>query len=858
MTRIIPILMLITSALFIFPIIGYSLPDNRDGEYDTFKVEEGRNINLFYQKDDLSCHIVLTNEFKPKVVVAFPQGNSGAAIFFDENWVENNGLKMEPIGFPEKVLLENGMIGVKFKIRLNKGKSLIKSLYLESIRYLRDLDYPEESKKRIEKVRLFSQKAKIPEQGRVFPEVKILRNRIDASRITLTGKNHYRLILESSDSDFASQNGGRILLKAQNGDQTTLQIIACCDYENLKPYSVNEILNDGVNEFIERMRKANTPTAERLAEAFRALKFLSYQDKMLAGSWRFLTYFGRDTLLTTLLMKDCFKPQIIQNAIRAVLDRISDTGDVAHEEDIGCQAIYRNIDSWLEIDGKIETEAAFARKPQRISSALKKFSPPSACLSELDKPVYDYKMVDDDFLLPIAVREYLDEKGFRKSEKQKFLFSKNLRGESNLISILRNVEFCLESAIPFASNCEYSKLIKIRHPFVGDWRDSNMGLGYGKYSGNVNVDLVLASLKSIKRILSGEIFSKKQIVWLSGTYNFKEVLKCSQNAEILDNFIEKWGKSAEIYKVNLSVDELRESLKKLFEGNYFGKPEKDYFLSELLSNGTNLSNFLFQGRVPQDLSKGLTFYALSLMENGSPVKVINSDFGFRLFLGDPSEEEIRSFLNLIKIPFPLGLKTSAGILVSNPLFSGSDELINQMNRNGYHGTVIWSWQQAMIQKGLMKQIKRFIVKPGNEKLVKEMFGVLEEIENSEKNCGKLINSELWTYEVIPGTISEMKKKVTQKAQVETEEKLNENWDRKPQYVLDKTFDNKEKATQSDGSFLKSKFVDCLGKPVKLVPTPFGAKAEAQTEANPVQLWSTVSISVLKEREEIKKLMEGLK
>jgi hypothetical protein len=45
------------------------------------------------------------------------------------------------------------------------------------------------------------------------------------------------------------------------------------------------------------------------------------------------------------------------------------------------------------------------------------------------------------------------------------------------------------------------------------------------------------------------------------------------------------------------------------------------------------------------------------------------------------------------------------MLVANPSFSGP-ELRARLNRNAYHGTVIWSWQQALFAAGLARQLSR--------------------------------------------------------------------------------------------------------------------------------------------------------
>ena len=52
---------------------------------------------------------------------------------------------------------------------------------------------------------------------------------------------------------------------------------------------------------IELESVLKTPAQDKLSVSAKVLVFLSYQEKLLAGSWRFATYFGRDTLMALLV-----------------------------------------------------------------------------------------------------------------------------------------------------------------------------------------------------------------------------------------------------------------------------------------------------------------------------------------------------------------------------------------------------------------------------------------------------------------------------------------------------------------------------------------------------------------------------
>ena len=84
------------------------------------------------------------------------------------------------------------------------------------------------------------------------------------------------------------------------------------NYTQLIQLNTSAILND------ESQSNATTNTT---SQNVRDLSFLTYSDKMLAGTWRFLTYFGRDTMIAMLLMKNRLSPLALEAGIGAVLER---------------------------------------------------------------------------------------------------------------------------------------------------------------------------------------------------------------------------------------------------------------------------------------------------------------------------------------------------------------------------------------------------------------------------------------------------------------------------------------------------------------------------------------------------------
>jgi hypothetical protein len=99
------------------------------------------------------------------------------------------------------------------------------------------------------------------------------------------------------------------------------------------------------------------------------------------------------------------------------------------------------------------------------------------------------------------------------------------------------------------------------------------------------------------------------------------------------------------------------------------------------------------------------YHALSIDGAGKPIPVMHSDAGFVLFFTDPAAEYLDSVAREILRPFPAGLRTAVGLVVANPVF-GNASVRSEFTRADYHGTVVWSWQQALMAAGLERQLAR--------------------------------------------------------------------------------------------------------------------------------------------------------
>jgi len=108
----------------------------------------------------------------------------------------------------------------------------------------------------------------------------------------------------------------------------TYNFSASFDYPQLIQLSATEVLNQRSQDLVSQQ-----------PDQAQSLSFLSYSEKLLAGAWRFLTYFGRDSMISLLLLEPVLSEGddgAVEAVIGAVLERIIRTdGSVCHEETIG-------------------------------------------------------------------------------------------------------------------------------------------------------------------------------------------------------------------------------------------------------------------------------------------------------------------------------------------------------------------------------------------------------------------------------------------------------------------------------------------------------------------------------------------
>jgi hypothetical protein len=597
---------------------------------------DGPFDNYFYSDCQSSSHVIVTsprvgddlNFIKPRLLIAWPAGNSGALAMFEPS---------------------NGQAGT-LTMNMEKGTANTLSPIYET-------DVGAIPRVGVSGTITFNDSAILATP--VLGSIRAMRDYAEGGGIDQTFQNSFGFGENSDGSGsinrtwfdgattttikFSPLNGAQKVTVHVGAAWTLLfgagsyRFEASYNYPQLDQLSSQEVLTEAAGSLI-----AQNP------DLTGSLAFLSYSSKLLAGTWRFLTYFGRDSMISMLLMQSILSDEAIEAVIGAVIERIDrQDGTVCHEEVLGDYATYLN------------------RKDGITSNS----------------PRCDYKMIDTDFMLPIAMQRYFVDTPSGQQRKETFFgktatfLTANSGAKYSSLSQI-TAEKIMRIAAPFAKSQTKANLIHLRDgQGVGEWRDSGNGLGGGHTPYDVNTALVPAGLRAIAALSRAGFFpthsdwrdtaDQYAQIWEDETLPFFEVTVPKADAKArVQSYVSGAGLS-----VPANVDSIQDDIK---------------------------------------------FYGLAVdgsFNSGNAIPVMNTDDSFRhFFLNSTNQTQLSSFLDQsadhILQPFPVGLSTGVGLVVANPAYANDAGYAAGFSQRDYHGTVVWSFQLAMMAAGLGKQLGR--------------------------------------------------------------------------------------------------------------------------------------------------------
>jgi hypothetical protein len=613
-----------------------------------FDVQVGAtNSNHFLRQGEVAAHLVLRSGSRPRLLVAFPAGNSGVGLWFSPGASEVRfRLEGRPRPLDARDARGRALHGIVADVVAAAPELVIRQAVLSSVRTLRDYE----------------------QLGTVAPELTAALvtqgQSVSWARDRLDGAAGYRLTLEVTHGELRD---GRI--RAGADGNIGLRFTALTGEKPLRPLAGAELLSSA----------AAPDVAAR-----DTLTFLAYREKLLAGSWRFDTYFGRDTLISARLLMPALSAPAVESALASVLARLSPLGEVAHEEDIGERAVLDHL------------------QQEGTRSAA---------------PVFDYKMIDSSYLLaPVAGAWLLDDP--RGHARAAAFLGAPLGTEAHESSygaaLVQNLRLILKGASAFAAQPQAAHLVALKSGFtVGNWRDSSDGLGGGRYPYDVNAVLVPAALDAIARLQASGLL--------------KPYLRADDGAAFAQA-----GAMAQVWHAQAP---------RLFEVSVPHAAAAAAVQAYAAAQGVPGEPALAAlGTAP------LGFHAIALDASGVPIPIVHSDEGFALLFGELDASAVDEAISAPLRPFPAGLMTGVGMLVANPAFA-PPALQAKFTRNVYHGTVVWSWQQALFAAGLERQLARSDLPAATRQRLRAAQDTLWAAIEATRDMS---NSELWSWSFAGG------------------------------------------------------------------------------------------------------------
>jgi hypothetical protein len=564
------------------------------------KYTEGLNEDHLFREGSVAAHIYINNkEQKPYMFFALPEGNTGFGLWFNSS---ARGAKLHSVISPQAVIRE-GMHGVQIEIGAGTPHLDLEKSILSSMRFVRD------------------QELDAPVPDRVLKQtMKSDGKTLTVDRQSFNREVRYQIKLEVLGDTQISIEGD--IVRLDSPSEVRFRITVLTDERLLTPMNLEDLFEAS---FLKTIRQ----------EERDLISFLIYKEKLMAGSPRYQTKFGRDTLISLRVFMKYMKPEGLETLIIASLSSANPkTGQTSHEQHEG------EITSW-----------------ERIKRHKK--------MVGVTEPIEDYAMVDDDFMLAYLTASHMK---MHPQRAKDFLEKKDARGLPVRDLVQKNYEYVFKNTRAFALNPIFQNLIRLKPGHTtGQWRDSEIGLGGGVYPFDVNAAIVPGTLQ----VLS-EVYGDHQNEFYDAGM-----------ARTLQEMTQVWSNNVlPLYMVKVSAPQVREAAAS--------------FMKVL---GFDIN------QMPPGPHEDIIFPAISLREDGSPVKIMHTDDSMMGTYGHPPVEYLQNMTKLLSTPFPYGLHTDAGLVVANAVFENVD-LQKRFTPKNYHGLVSWGREENLLIFGITRQMTR--------------------------------------------------------------------------------------------------------------------------------------------------------
>ena len=537
---------------------------------------------------------------------------------------------------------------------------------------------------------------------------------VRVGQVSFDGKSHLWLTLEGDARETVPTLSGRtVTIRRPAGGPVRLRVRVTTDAPALTPLAREEIFNDDFRRFYAQVQAdSGAPLRlRRLEREVRGAELLSYREKLMAGLPNFATYFGRDMLMTALLMQPVWAPGMPEHVIASALRKLSPEGDVSHEEALGGQAIREHAAEY----NRLVSAGQLARA--------------RAVLAHLAATRENYSMVDDDFQLPVVAARYLADPRVPAERKRRFL-----QVEGRLARLVANLALVARRAAPYGRAPVATNLVSFPrapdgHWISASWRDSRAGYGGGRFAMDVNAIWVPHALEGV-----GTILDELKRLGVTPVIRGEPLATFARDRAALERAITVWQGAERHFKVALAPQEVAERLAAKLRA--LPADERDYWDGVLRRVGPAADT--------------LRFLALSLDGAGRPIPIVNTDPAALLLLESLDPARAQALVDPIMRPYPIGLfADNLGPVVANDAYA-APEIWESFRRDAYHApTVVWGREVNVLLAGLARQLRDS--DGGAQPAPPLLDTALRRIGEAVDRSG-LRHAELWSYAIENGRL----------------------------------------------------------------------------------------------------------
>ena len=552
-----------------------------------------------------------------------------------------------------------------------------------------------------------------------------------------------------------------LTLRARGGAQAVpFTVRVATTGRALTPLTRRELFTPAFLDFAtaEARRATGSARTRLLERQIRSVELLASREKLMAGLPTYATYFGRDMMVSALMMRapgaEVWRPEVAGFVVASVLRNLAPDGQVSHEEALGGQAVREGAAEYA----RLLAERARADGAGEQARAARLLDSARAVLRDLRVTRQNYHMVDDELQLVVLAGRYLRDPAVSAAAKRAFLADARDSGEPRVTRLVRELALVARMTAPYARTRAVADLVsfpvrdtvdgRVRY-FAASWRDSGVGYAYGRFAWDVNaiwaphaleaMGQILATLRelgygpdALARLVPGAAAGTPL-----GTY--------ARDPQALAAVVAAWRDAGRHFVVRLGPDEVRARVAARVAAS--PEAERAYWTARVAESRADADSLVFD--------------AVALDAAGQPIGVANTDGATRLFLGDaeglvpdttPAADaaaHVRRDVAVFSRAYPVGLLVDrVGPVVSNDTYATPD-VWRAFAEDLYHSPrVVWGREVNLFLLGVADRL------PAAGHDAAELRSAMERVRSAADAAG--FRSELWSYEFRDGRPAAMR------------------------------------------------------------------------------------------------------